>query len=259
MLDVDNTIETMLQSPDLEREWQGCLSAWENSLPAQRADCRASVVSLRDQFLRVLTDVNDAQEREVVTAIFYVLIKSKWILINTQIGYQILSDNLDEALICRAGLLSAMVGRMEPHLGADNVDRITAFISMPLASDGDGAIAAENLGRGLSTRHDPAAVVYAPPPTTTVTLDVAEATDNRIALLHQSVGTLNQEVARLQSERASEKEALYRLFGTSNTVEINGQLRRFELEKRELEERLLENETAPHHNKCNFSTKWGGT
>ena len=54
-------IIAILGGAELERAWKECLAVWENSSPAQRADCRAFVVHLRDGFVRVLRDVDDAQ------------------------------------------------------------------------------------------------------------------------------------------------------------------------------------------------------
>ncbi len=98
---------TILNGAHLEKAWKECLSAWEDSSPAQRADCRSFAVNLRDNFVRVLRDVDDPQEQETIASIFYTQVKAQWILINTQSGYQIQKGRVEGALFCRAGMLSA--------------------------------------------------------------------------------------------------------------------------------------------------------
>lgn len=128
-------IIAILGGAELERAWKECLAVWENSSPAQRADCRAFVVHLRDGFVRVLRDVDDAQEQETIAAIFYMQVKAQWILINTQSGYQIQNGRMDGALFCRAAMLSGLLGALEPVLRGPDLARITNFLAEPTGSE----------------------------------------------------------------------------------------------------------------------------
>ncbi len=124
-------IIAVLNSAELEKSWREALAAWEDSSPSQRADCRSFIVHLRDNFVRVLRDVDDPYEQETVAALFYTQAKAQWILINTQSGYQINNGRMDGSLFCRAGMLSALLGAMEPVLRETDLSRITNFLAEP--------------------------------------------------------------------------------------------------------------------------------
>ncbi len=128
-------IAAILSGAELEKAWRDCLGTWEDSSPAQRADCRAFAVNLRDNFLRILKDVDDAEEQETIGTIFYTQVKSQWILINTQAGYQIRNGRVEGALFCRAGMLSALLGSLEPVLRQSDLTRITNFLAGPEGND----------------------------------------------------------------------------------------------------------------------------
>jgi hypothetical protein len=150
-------ITTILNGPALEKAWKECLSAWEDSSPAQRADCRAFAVNLRDTFVRILRDVDDPQEQETIASIFYTQVKSQWILINTQSGYQIQKGRVEGALFCRAGMLSALLGALEPVLRKSDLTRITNFLAEPEAQIGGNSFDGAALSALLGTD-----VVFAP-------------------------------------------------------------------------------------------------
>ena len=127
-------VATILNSAELERAWHECLAVWEDASPADRANARAFAVALRDNFLRILRDIDDAEEQESMAAIFYTQVKSQWILINTQSGYQIQRGHIDGSLFCRAGMLSALLGALEPIFNEADLARITNFLAQPQAA-----------------------------------------------------------------------------------------------------------------------------
>ncbi|MBC7809032.1 MAG: hypothetical protein H7145_23095 [Akkermansiaceae bacterium] len=141
-----------MNGSDLEKSWKECLTAWEDSSPAQRADCRAFAVNLRDSFVRVLRDVDDAQEQETIASIFYTQVKCQWILINTQSGYQISQGRIEGTLFCRAGMLSALLGALEPVLRKVDLTRITNFLAEPEGNSHENNPDAARLSALLGTR-----------------------------------------------------------------------------------------------------------
>ncbi|MBC8135821.1 MAG: hypothetical protein H8F28_08055 [Fibrella sp.] len=144
-------ITTILNGPHLEKAWKECLGAWDGSSPAQRADCRVFITHIRDNFLRILRDVDDAEEIVTVASIFYTQIKSQWILFNTQSGYQIRSGRIDRSLFCRSGMLAALLGAMEPVLRKDDLARIMRFLAEPEAGVYENSQNAADLSKLLGT------------------------------------------------------------------------------------------------------------
>jgi hypothetical protein len=200
------SLEAALSSPELDRAWRECLATWDDALPAERDGCRAGVVTLRDEFLRVLGDITDPVEQAVAGALFYVQIKSQWILINTQIGYQIASGTIDRGIFARAGLLSAVLGAMEPSLNRADVERITIFLAHPNVEI-----------------TSPLLSYAAPTPTETVSQG-DEETVLRADPARERIDALQMELARLHADR----DLLAREIGRCEPEELVSLFRRLE-------------------------------
>lgn len=123
------TLESALLSPELERAWRECLAGWEDGPSVQRADCRAQVEALRDQFLRTLRDITDPVEQTAAGSLFYVQVKSQWILLNTHIGYQIAAGRIDQSAFTQAELLAALLTAIERCLTPVEVEGATTYLS----------------------------------------------------------------------------------------------------------------------------------
>ena len=78
-----------LTGPELTSAWTEALANWTDSTPARRGDVRDHVVGLRDHLLHVLADIDNEPEREAVATLFYIGLKSHWMVVNTQFAYQL--------------------------------------------------------------------------------------------------------------------------------------------------------------------------
>ncbi|MBC8142722.1 MAG: hypothetical protein H7Y38_14935 [Armatimonadetes bacterium] len=207
-------IVAVLNSTELEKSWREALAAWEDSSPSQRADCRSFIVNLRDNFVRVLRDVDDPAEQETVAALFYTQAKAQWILINTQSGYQLSSGRMDGSLFCRAGMLSALLGAMEPLLRVSDLTRITNFLAEPTEDSQqeqhDAAMLSELLGADVQATEPLADGTF----TGQVMVDAA-ALENRLRFLVTLSEENKREWHELQDDLGvSAREEIVPLFET---------------------------------------------
>jgi len=125
------------KSTQMEETWQIYLDDLEGVSNDEKQTYLNQIVALREEFLRTLLVVQDAHEREMVCAVFYILLKSQWMLLNLHSGYLIREGQLDLRVVCRSGMLSALLDRVEKTLTEEQLHRITQFISQPLAGEDD--------------------------------------------------------------------------------------------------------------------------
>jgi|GEM_PF-2768429 len=130
-----SAVRESVTSAELDRAWQTCLESLEGYSPAEKNLFLTPLVSLREEFLRAMNAVQDEYEQVVVCAMFYIQLKSHWMLLNLHSGYLIREGQLDIEIICRSGLISALLDRVEKTLDPQHIHRITRFISQPLATE----------------------------------------------------------------------------------------------------------------------------
>ena len=110
--------------------------AWqrsENNQNSREGNSRSkSVLALRDQFVEVLGDVTDAAEQENAIAICYALVRCHWLLLNTQSGYQISEGKINRDIYLQSGLLSSLLGQLEPFLDPADVSQMTRYLTQPV-------------------------------------------------------------------------------------------------------------------------------
>ncbi|GAB4462283.1 MAG: hypothetical protein OHK0029_28860 [Armatimonadaceae bacterium] len=210
-VETQQSLKEVLHSPELERAWHEALASWEDALPAQRSECRADVVALRNHFLGILRDVVDPIEQQVAGVMFYIQLKSQWILLNTQVGYQIAAGRIEQEIFCRASLISALLSVLEPCLNRSDVNRITAFLSQP-TGDAVGL-------PGASAQNGAA------PVTETVTVGASD-THLGDAALRDTIQKLQSEIETLRGERL----ILAQEIGRSEPQEVVALVRRLESE-----------------------------
>jgi hypothetical protein len=188
----NDALDACLFGRELEIAWRECLEAYEDGTPEQRAACQSYAAGRRGDIATVLRDITDPAEREAAAAVCYISLKSEWILLNTQGGYQVASGKLDGSLFCRAGMISALLGALEPLLGYRDLDRITDFLSQPV--DG-GAVEGFDLAAVLGgpARHRPNDEIAAPTPGAgPVAVDPV--------LLEAHITALNQKIAKMEAD-----------------------------------------------------------
>ncbi|MBC8102934.1 MAG: hypothetical protein H7Z41_10135 [Cytophagales bacterium] len=135
--DAERTCAADLQSWEPEAAWRQAASASgagdAGLVAGPDWETRSRAVSaLRDHFLGVLRDVPDPEEQETLTAVFYILVRCQWILLNVQSGYQIAEGRIDRGIYYQSGLLTALLGRLELFVAPSDVSDITRFLSQPI-------------------------------------------------------------------------------------------------------------------------------
>ncbi len=118
---------------DLDAKWNQVLDQWEDGGPAQKKAITAYVSGLRNRMLRILTDLDDAEEAQHGLAIQYIEVKCHWMMLNMQIQSQTARNGrAQDNLIYRATCVSLIIEAMEPLLSRDRVDTLTGFLAEPL-------------------------------------------------------------------------------------------------------------------------------
>ncbi len=138
LLDV-GFLERSLNSGDVNGAWKECLDTYEGLGSTEKKLCLQVVTALRDQLIDILHDVSNADERQVCLSLFYVRIKSEWMLLNTQYTYQMDANQVQHQVICMAGLLSALLGALEPYCLPDDIAKIEKLLAqLPNGNESDG-------------------------------------------------------------------------------------------------------------------------
>jgi hypothetical protein len=99
------------------------------------------IKTLRDDFLSILNDVTIQEDQDFCISLFFIRLKSEWTLINTRYTYQIQNDTLDQSLLFRAGLISALMGKVESHLSGDVAAHLNDVLTDPSGTASEKEIA----------------------------------------------------------------------------------------------------------------------
>jgi hypothetical protein len=124
-----NFIESELNGAALNGIWKDCLDSYDYIGNSDKIECLGQVIELRDHIIEVLRDISDGIERQSCLGLFYLELKTEWMLLNTQYTYQLEAQKLDHQTVCRAGLFSALLGALEPHCRPADITRIEALLA----------------------------------------------------------------------------------------------------------------------------------
>jgi hypothetical protein len=217
-----SSLENALRGQRLDARWKEFLDAWGEADPELNRRSLEYVSGLRDSFLSLVHDVTDPTDRDSSIALFYMRLKTDWVLINTQYNYQIQDGNLDASLVCRAGMLSALIGAIEACVRPDDLARIGALIAQPTiaslnnetasdqtASDQTASDQAATLGDGKES--DIAPDEFAAPE------DVPAPTSTRLRELEGRLDAQGRALARLSADWAA-MEKLTQITGSENIL-----------------------------------------
>jgi hypothetical protein len=131
-----NYLEAILNGSELNGIWKDCLDSYEHLDNSDKIECLGQTISLRDHIIDVLKDITDASERDTCIGLFYLVIKTEWMLLNTQYTYQMDARRVDHRNVCRAGLFSALLGAIEEHCRPADIKRIEALLAqLPNSED----------------------------------------------------------------------------------------------------------------------------
>ena len=88
----------------------------------------------RSQFLSVIEDIGEGEDIAMVLASRYVEYKAHWIQLNIQLQYQsIMKGQADQSVLHRAGILSFLLGRIEPLIDPNYLTSIHELLNKTLA------------------------------------------------------------------------------------------------------------------------------
>jgi hypothetical protein len=125
-------VKELLSTERLESEWREVLSEIDDESVKTESIERTFV--LRDEYLNEVEAVTEEEDFNYVTAIKYIELKSKWIMLNTEINYRLYSrGEIRISLACKSSLLSCLLASIEQFVDQRDIDAITDFLSNPIA------------------------------------------------------------------------------------------------------------------------------
>lgn len=128
-------IQNRLLSTDLESGWDATTRGWANTDNNGRKQSILYVREVRDQALSALRPINDPEQTSTALAVQYIEIKSRWIMLNTMINYELATTGAqDGETVLRASLLTSLLVEIEGMLSSDDLNSITAFLARPIGT-----------------------------------------------------------------------------------------------------------------------------
>lgn len=122
-----------LNDGSLEQRWRECIEDWETIQDHKDALLQRMLLE-RDDILEAFTNIQEPEDLLDNIAIVYIEVKSRWIMLNTKIQFQLYRfGKSEDELIYRASLTSFFIDAMESQLGAEEIDQINNFLCDPLA------------------------------------------------------------------------------------------------------------------------------
>ena len=92
------------------------------------------IQTLQGDLIALVQQVGGGDDVEMVLAIQYVELKSRWIAFNTKMNYTMFKgEQPDVSDMCRAVAVSSLLGHIESLLRPDDIDHITDFLARPIS------------------------------------------------------------------------------------------------------------------------------
>lgn len=130
--DKDKLLE-LLQNGALELRWKECLESWQ-TIQDNVDNLLQRMLQERDDIVASFINIQDPEDLRDNLAIVYIEVKSRWIMLNTKIQFQLYRfGKSEDELIYRASLTSFFIDTMESQLGTEEIDQINSFLSDPLS------------------------------------------------------------------------------------------------------------------------------
>ena len=189
-------VEENIRGEALRMAWQECTDSLKISTPAERRECMTGVATLRTEFLTALNSVSDADDRTLLSTIFYIHLKSQWISLNLWSGYRMAAGKPDELLQCRLGMMAALLDRVEKALSPSDVASVGSLLAHPVSRPALGG----DVLQPLSQKN---------------TADLPSVSRDNKQKMQEMQDALAAQEGEMGSRRASDA-ALIREFGTTN-------------------------------------------
>ncbi|MEL6796526.1 MAG: hypothetical protein AAFO89_06840 [Planctomycetota bacterium] len=91
--------------------------------------------ALQSDLVALISEIDGGDDMEMVLAIQYVELKSRWIAFNTKMNYTLFKGNQPVVNdLFRASAVSALLGHIESLLREEDIEHITTFLGQPIAN-----------------------------------------------------------------------------------------------------------------------------
>ena len=132
-----NKLQELLNDGSLDSLWSEALDSWEKDEIAKVRDRVSSakdwVETKKEQLLRSIQDINDEEDMNLALALWYIELKSHWLMLNTQMNYQLFQrGDIDLDVHYKGTMISHLLGAFEPLLNTDDQGKISEFLMNPL-------------------------------------------------------------------------------------------------------------------------------
>lgn len=125
-------IKELLSTEQLESEWREVLSEIDDE--RTKIESIERTFALRDEYLNGVEAITEEEDFNYFTAIKYIELKSKWIMLNTEINYRLYSKGeVQVSLACKSSLLSCLLASIGQFVDQRDIETITDFLSNPIA------------------------------------------------------------------------------------------------------------------------------
>lgn len=90
--------------------------------------------ALQSDLVALVSQVEGSEDIDMVLAIQYVEMKSRWIAFNTKMNYTMFKgEQPDVSDMCRASAVSSLLAHLESLLRQEDIDHITEFLARPIS------------------------------------------------------------------------------------------------------------------------------
>ncbi|MEO1717707.1 MAG: hypothetical protein AAFR76_11410 [Planctomycetota bacterium] len=91
--------------------------------------------AVQSDLVALVSEIDGGDDMEMVLAIQYVELKSRWIAFNTKMNYTLFKGNQPVVNdLFRASAVSALLGHIESLLREEDIEHITTFLGQPIAN-----------------------------------------------------------------------------------------------------------------------------
>ncbi|TVR45065.1 MAG: hypothetical protein EA402_05275 [Planctomycetota bacterium] len=127
-------LRAYLLDPKLDTEWKATIAEWSDASDASKAETLEWIRSMRDEFVGVISIVDDPEDLCYCAVVRYIEVKCRWILLNNQVNYTMVrTGSPPDEVMYRACIAAQLLAALEVHIRSHHVEAITDFLAEPTA------------------------------------------------------------------------------------------------------------------------------
>ena len=132
-----NKLQELLNDGNLDSHWNEALDSWEKDEIAKVRErvnsAREWVSSRKEQLLTSIKDITDEDDVNLALALWYIELKSHWLMLNTQMNYQLFQKgDIDLDVHYKGTMISHLMGAFEPLIREEDQMKISEFLMTPI-------------------------------------------------------------------------------------------------------------------------------